>query len=381
MAIIDRYIIKNLLLALFFVTITLAGVIFLSQSLRFLELVMDSGASSLSFWLLTSLALPRFLEVILPLALMVAVVFVYNRMIIDSELIVMRSAGFSPALMARPAIAISVITAFFLLWVTTWLAPVSLRAMQEMRQVIKAQYSYLVFREGVFNKIGDDLTVYVRERTGEGDLKGLMIHDSRKKNKSPVTIIAKSGQMITNENGRQQVLVYDGSRQQFEAEKKAINSLDFDRYTIDLPESAPVRQRWKEPDERTLGELLSPDPENRRDQDNLREFFVEANKRLVSPFLAPAFTIVALVTLLIGPVDRRGQSSRIFCASLIVIVLEGLFLASYNLARQSLWGIPAMYLIVILPTVAGYYLLTVKSEVFRRRYLYRQKTFARNVAT
>jgi lipopolysaccharide export system permease protein len=293
----------------------------------------------------------------------------------------MRSAGFSPALMARPAIAISVITAFFLLWVTTWLAPVSLRAMQEMRQVIKAQYSYLVFREGVFNKIGDDLTVYVRERTGEGDLKGLMIHDSRKKNKSPVTIIAKSGQMITNENGRQQVLVYDGSRQQFEAEKKAINSLDFDRYTIDLPESAPVRQRWKEPDERTLGELLSPDPENRRDQDNLREFFVEANKRLVSPFLAPAFTIVALVTLLIGPVDRRGQSSRIFCASLIVIVLEGLFLASYNLARQSLWGIPAMYLIVILPTVAGYYLLTVKSEVFRRRYLYRQKTFARNVAT
>src|SRR3989339_85805 len=189
MIILDNYIIRNLSLALLFVTLSLAGVVFLSQSLRFLEMVMESGASSLSFWILTMLALPRFFEIILPIALMVAVVFVYNRMMLDSELIVMRGAGFSPMMMARPALNLSLVIMIFLWWVTCWLAPVSLRQMQEMRQEIKAQYSSLVFREGVFNTVGDDLTIYVSDRTSEGDLHGLMIHDSRKENRNPVTII------------------------------------------------------------------------------------------------------------------------------------------------------------------------------------------------
>ncbi len=374
MIILDRYIIRNLLLALLFVTASLAGVVFLSQSLRFLELVMESGASSLSFWILTSLALPRFLEIILPIALMVAVSFTYNRMTLDSELVVMRAAGLSPLSMAKPALIVSLILTVFLWWVTFWLAPVSLRQMQEMRQEIKAQYSTLFFREGVFNTIGEDLTVYVRERTGEGELQGLMIHDSRAQGRYPVTIIAKRGRMFRTENGGQQVVVYDGSRQEFELHKQAINRLDFDRYAIDLPESAPVRQRWKEPDERTLIELLTPDPDNQRDQDNLREFFVEANKRIVSPLLAPAYVLMALASLLIGPVERRGQSLRIFGATFAAVVVQGLFLASYNLARQSLLGLPAMYLLVIAPTAACYFLLGRKSESFRRTFLYRPGT-------
>jgi lipopolysaccharide export system permease protein len=371
MIILDNYIIRNLLLALLFVTLSLAGVVFLSQSLRFLELVMESGASSLSFWILTMLALPRFFEIILPIALMVAIVFVYNRMTLDSELIVIRSAGFSPMMMARPALNLALMITIFLWWVTCWLAPVSLRQMQEMRQEIKAQYSSLVFREGVFNTVGEDLTVYVRERTSEGDLHGLMIHDSREENRNPVTIIAKRGQLAMTDDGGHQVLVYDGSRQQFEAQKRAMNRLDFDRYTIDLPESGPVRQRWKEPDERTIGELLSPDPDNERDQESLKEFFVEANKRIVSPLLTPAYALMALISLLIGPVDRRGQGSRILGSVAAVVIIQGLFLASYNLARQTLWALPVMYILVLAPIFAGYYLLGRKSEGIRRHLLYK----------
>ncbi len=358
------------MLALLFITLSLAGVVFLSQSLRFLELVMESGASSLSFWILTSLALPRFFEIILPLALMIAIFFIYNRMIMDSEVVVMRSAGMSAMRMARPALMLSLMMAVFLWWVTAWLAPVSLRHMQEMRQQIKAQYSSLIFREGVFNTIGDDLTVYVRDRTSEGDLQGVMIHDSRVENRNPVTIIAKRGMIVRTDDGSQQVLVFEGSRQEFEEQKRAINRLDFDRYTIDLPESGTVRQRWKEPDERTLYELLTPDLENERDQESLKEFIVEANKRVVSPLLAPAYALIALASLLIGPMDRRGQGRRILAGASAVIVMQGLFLASYNLARQTLWGLPAMYILVLVPIIAGFYFLGRNSEGLRRQYLY-----------
>ena len=76
----SRYVMKNLTFVTVFVTLTLALIIMMTQSLRFLELVINSGASSSSFWLLAVLALPRFLEVILPIAFMIAGIFVYNRM-------------------------------------------------------------------------------------------------------------------------------------------------------------------------------------------------------------------------------------------------------------------------------------------------------------
>ena len=56
----DRYLLKHLLLATVFTAVSLAMVIMLTQSLRFLELIINSGASSFSFFALTFLAMPRF---------------------------------------------------------------------------------------------------------------------------------------------------------------------------------------------------------------------------------------------------------------------------------------------------------------------------------
>lgn len=353
MRLFDRYLFKQLFLATVFIALILAAVILLTQSMRFLELVIDAGASSFMFWVLTFLALPRFFEVLLPISLMAATVFIYNKMLIDSEIVVMRGAGASPLSLARPALYLSALITLILLVMTMWLAPLSLANMQHTRQVVKAQYSALLFREGVFNKAGDGLTVYVRDRLPGGELQGLMIHDSRNKAVPPVTIMAKKGVIVSGDDG-QQVVVFDGARQDFNEKTGALNRLDFDRYTIDLPDdSGPVRQRWQEPDERTFYELLNPDPDSVRDQDSIREFMVEAHRRIISPFLAPAFCVIALTCLLLGPSRRHGYSRRISVAMVGVIVLQGLYLAAFNISRQSDWGLFMMYVLVLLPLLSG----------------------------
>ena len=179
MRVFDRYVLRNLAVATVFIAAVLSAVVFLTQSLRFLELVIESGASSGAFWILTVLALPRFLEIILPIAVLAGVIFIYHRMTIDSELVAIKAAGFSPMALARPAIMLACVTTVILWGMTMWVAPRSLSEMQHMRSVIKAQFSALLFREGVFNQVGTGLTVYIRERTSEGELRGLMIHDSR----------------------------------------------------------------------------------------------------------------------------------------------------------------------------------------------------------
>lgn len=369
----DRYLFKNLMIATVFVAVTLAAVIFLTQSLRFLELVIHSGASSSAFWLLTMLALPRFFEIILPIALMAGTVFVYNKLTMDSELIVMRQAGMPPLSLARPALAAAGVVTVVLWLVTMWLRPVSLASMQNMRQVIKAQYSTLLFREGVFNAMVPGLTVFVRERDRDGELHGLMIHDTRDDNPAPVTVLAKRGVVVVTPEG-QQVLVYDGSRQSMNAETGALDRLDFERYSIDLPEgSGPVRQRWKEPDERTFLALLHPDPEDIRDQENRWEFTVEAHRRIVSPLLAPAFALIALSFLLLGPLDRRGQGWRIVAAVLATVALQGFYLAAFNMARHSGLGLVLMYVLLLVPLGSGMFLLSGSGEKLRQRWLFTRR--------
>jgi len=369
MSVFDRYIFKNLTIATIFIAMTLAVVVFLTQSLRFLELVIESGATSSSFWVLTLLALPRFFEIILPLALMAATLFLYNRMTSDSELIVVRSVGFAPYQLAKPAIMLALIVTFVLMAITMYVAPKSISTMQQMQQAIKAQFSSYLFREGVFNQAGRGLTVYIRQRGDDGSLYGMMIHDSRNKSGVASTILAKRGALLSTDDGYQ-VVVYDGSRQEYDPQNQALKRLNFETYTIDLPDSDPVGQRWAEPDERTIIELLNPDPRVQRDVESLREFQVEAHRRVLSPLLALSFTLIACLTLLIGPVDRRGQGSRIVLAVVSVVLIQGLYIAFYNIARNSDLGLVMMYILVLVPLLFCAFGLSGVSEGWRRRVLY-----------
>lgn len=352
----ERYILKHLALATLLVGCALTAVIFLSQSLRFLELVMASGASAASFWLLTALALPRFLEIIVPLALMAATVFVYNRMNLDSEIVALRAAGAGPLALARPALVAAGAVTLALWIVTAWIAPASVAQMQNLRQIVKSQYSALLFREGVFTSPAEGITVFVRAHRGSGALEGIVIHDTRPENRLPVTILARRGAVAVEPDG-ERIVVYDGSRQEYDPDKRILRKLDFERYTVALPSEAPVGPRRRDADERSLTELLHPDPAEIADPRTRRQFHIEAHKRLAAPLLAPAFVVCALAFLLVGPMDRRGQAGRIALCVASVVVLEALFLVAYNLCRQSDSALPLLYATALGPLAAGLYAL------------------------
>ncbi len=69
-----RYMLKQQLILMVFVTLGLLCVIWLSQSLRFVEMIVNRGLSVSVFLQLTSLLLPSFLAIILPISLYLVVV-------------------------------------------------------------------------------------------------------------------------------------------------------------------------------------------------------------------------------------------------------------------------------------------------------------------
>ena len=105
----DRYMFRQLRFALVAVTGGLTALIWLTQSLRFVELVVNHGLSLGVFLELTGLLIPSFVAVILPITTFVVVQFVYQRLAGDREITVMRAAGLSPFALSRPALALALL--------------------------------------------------------------------------------------------------------------------------------------------------------------------------------------------------------------------------------------------------------------------------------
>ena len=104
---ITKYVFRQVGTVMFFITLCLTLAIWLTQSLRFVDLIVNRGLPVIEFLYLSMLLLPRFLVVVVPVALFASVLFTYNRLTMDSELIVCRAVGFSQAALSRPALLLA----------------------------------------------------------------------------------------------------------------------------------------------------------------------------------------------------------------------------------------------------------------------------------
>src|SRR5664279_5473549 len=175
---IDRYVFRQLLLALIAVTIWLVALIWLTQSLRFVELVVNRGLSIRVFLELSSLQIPYFVSVILPITTFVVVQFIYHRLAGDRELTVLRAAGVSPLGLARPALAVALVAVVLGYALNLWVVPAAFSAFRQYQFEIRNRVAAFLLQEGVFTPVSDDLTVYVRAREPDGTLRGILIDDA-----------------------------------------------------------------------------------------------------------------------------------------------------------------------------------------------------------
>src|SRR5690606_33110333 len=136
---------------LLLITFTLTGIIWLTQSLRFIDFIVNRGLGLASFVYLSSLLLPFLLSIIMPVALYSAILFVYNKLIMDSELVVLKSVGVSRFGLAKPALIIGGGVMLFSYFISLYLLPASYREFKDMQMYIRNTYASVLLQEGVFN--------------------------------------------------------------------------------------------------------------------------------------------------------------------------------------------------------------------------------------
>ncbi len=344
----DRYVLRQLLAALLASTGGLAALIWLTQSLRFVAMVVDRGLSLRVFLQLTGLLIPSFVAVILPITTFVVVQFIYQRLAGDRELTVMRAAGLSSTAIARPALACAGISVVLSYVLNLWIVPASYHAFREYEFEIRNKMAAFLLQEGVFTRISDTMTVYIRARDHDGTLRGILVEDDRQKN-SRATILAEHGTLVAGD-GPPRVVLFNGSREEIDRRTGRLDVLTFARNTIDLASTNKDEQRYRDSTEMSLGELLDPDPHVVAARDR-GKFLVEAHRRLSAPLTAWSFAMVALVAVLMGAFSRHGGMIRPMVAILVVVGLLALSLVVQNVAARDPVLIPLIWLVAILPGV------------------------------
>ncbi len=354
-----RYIFRQLVWWTIIVSVSLTCIVWLTQSLRFVEMIVNTGLSVTTFVTFTLLLLPSFLSLIGPIAVFAAVMFTYTKMLNDSEIVILRATGMSPLKIGRPALLLATLVMLLGYLNSIYLMPASFREFKDLQREFRSELSSLFLQEGVFNPVVDGITVFIRARSESGQLYGIIIHDGRIPEK-PVTMMAEQGAIVSSDKGPR-VLMVNGNRQEVREDDGRLSLLYFDRYTFDLSALNKTEiDLWREPRERFLHELFFS-PEEAAKIYNYRELRMEGISRLSSPLLYLAFTAIGLALLLGGDFNRRGQFLRILIAVCCVTAIQVVVLSMKNLGEKTPALEPVMYLVPIIATI-GFVIVMISGK-------------------
>lgn len=339
-----------------FATVVLCMAIVLVQSIRFIDLIVNRGLPLSDFGYLALLITPRFLAVVLPISLFGAILFTYNRMIVGSELIVLRSAGMSTMRLAVPGIVVGVAFTLACYVLTLFFVPYSAQHMRSYLTNARSELSAVLIKEGKFTVINDQVTVYVKERDNNGDLLGVMIHNKLEDGTSQ-TVLADRG-AIVEEDGGVRLFLSNGSQQSQIDEE--VHVLAFDDYTFELVEEQQDGLLWQEPKERYLQDLLWPS-NSTPDQVYRGKLIAEGHNRLSQPLLAISYAFVALAFVLRSGFDRRGQMKPMLMAVGVMTSMLALNLGLVSAGSKSPAFLAGLYIIPLAAVIGSFLAL-------RRRY-------------
>jgi len=356
---IDLYIASQLAVALVLVTTGLVALIWLTQSLRFIQVIVNHGLSPLVFVKLTLLLVPSFVATILPITCFIVVLFIYGRLSGDRELTVMRAAGMSDYALARPALLAALVVMGACYALNLVLVPVTLNAFRLYEYEIRNQIAAFLLEPGVFTHVADGITVYVQGRGTDNELQGILIQDGHENYLDPVTILARTGQLQSNAAGPL-VVLQNGSRQQVDLKTGQLDILTFQRNTVSLA-AANKTQSLDDTDSASVPMAELFHPTGNLTAAERAKWLVEAQRRLTAPLTSVSYTLIALVAVLTGMFRRYGGVARPFVAVGTVTLLVALSLGVNNLAARNLALLPLIWVIILVPGGAAAYLL------FRKR--------------
>ena len=307
-----------------FFSFVLVGILWLIQALPRLDDVISNGQSGLVFLDIALLILPQVMLLVLPIAAFASTLYAIHRLIVESELIIFMNAGLSNIRLIRPVMIFGGLVLTFLFFLSIYLVPISQNKLRTKIFEIRQEFSNKLIKDQQFFHPIKGVTIYIREASEMGELKGIFITDARK-TRQTLTYSAKEAIMGRTEEGLMLVMQY-GMLQVTDSSQSSLTTLKFNRMGFELNNFLPTGPRKNIAPVEILPLKILQNPSRFSAQSSylLNEYISEAHTKLAAPLSPLALTLLALAVFLVSGFNRRGYFSTIIIAIALAILVQSL---------------------------------------------------------
>ena len=348
----DRYLLSQLLTAFGFYALVLVAVYWINRAVGLFDQLIGDGQTALVFVEFSLLTLPNVIRLVLPIAAFIAAVTVTNRLMQESELVVMQATGFSAFRLARPVLFFGGIVLAMMLVLLHVLVPASRSAMIQRQAEISQNVTARYLTPGQFTHPAPGVTLYLREISATGELMNLFLSDNRDPAES-VTYTARKALFARGDSGPKLIMLQGMAQTLTRVVTGADSRLSVTRFadfTFDLGGLLTGNARPN----RKMGELSTPAllwPSAAvltETGETAQSLWIEAQSRFAEPLTAMTVPLVGFAALLLGAFSRFGLWRQIAVAIGMLIVVQALATMAANLA-----AVPLGWVLSYLPGVAG----------------------------
>lgn len=339
-ALIDRYVAREVLQTLLGVLLVLL-LIFLSN--RLVRYLAEAAAGELpgeAILMLVALNAAKYLILLIPLGLYLAILLVLGRLYRDSEMAAMAACGVGGPRLYRAILLLAVPLALVQGWMALQLVPWTDAEQARLLEQAQRDMEVNAIRAGSFQEgMGGKRILYAQEVTDEPRMHQVFIHVQRDDGRS-ITLTAREGHLENRSGGRYLVLS-DGYRYEGRPGDADFRIVEFERHGLLIRRSEAAAEGGKMSARPTSELWGSNDPEE----------IAELQWRFSMPIGA---LVLALLALPIGRVNpRSGRYGRLFVAILLYVGYVNLLAFAQSWTERGtipvtlgLWWVHGLFLLL-----------------------------------
>ncbi|MGN0908740.1 MAG: LPS export ABC transporter permease LptF [Succinivibrio sp.] len=362
--ILNRYIFREILKAQV-VTLVVLFLVFLCQS--YVRYISRAASGEIQMEIINRMVLysiPSIAYLMLPLSLFVAILIAVGRISSDSEMVVMRSVGYSGGSIMAIAMVLAAATSVLCAANGLWFMPESAAAQQELTREAQSNPQYLPIDSGRFVNFasgGNEHVIFIENVTGgSGDKRKLgniyVMTNTFFGGRNAFTT-AKHGRVTFDEDGFQWLNLSEGNRYEGPMPPYGrYRTASFSTMQIPAGQRESASADPGDIQEMPTASLVgSPDP----------RLSLELQWRIAPAIAVFVLTMVAVPLALVNP--RQGRFSRLWQAILLYVAYYMLLLSFRNMINAGrLWVLPGLYLVPVIFAIACAVPINLRAEISRR---------------
>jgi LPS export ABC transporter permease LptG/LPS export ABC transporter permease LptF len=212
MRILDRYIIREILLPFAIALVVLTFVLIIPFIIEQAEQFIQKGVPWSTILQAMATLLPMALGNTIPMALLIAVLVALGRLASDREVVVMMACGISPYRLLRPVMLLGLVAATATLYVLVSWLPDANQTYREIIARVVADRAEQQVRPRVFFEDFPNTVLYVRDVRPDGAWQEVIAADTRNP-AQPTLWLARTGRMVVDRDAQTiHMVLIDGAQ-------------------------------------------------------------------------------------------------------------------------------------------------------------------------